>query len=625
MKKFISLAISMAMVIFAFSQSIPTVDQSMLEQSRKAVYVPADDVIVEAPVQELTGPRAFDPSETIIGETWYDLQTNKSVQNRVYRYADGTIGAVWTRGIDASAFPDRGTGYNYYDGTEWGPSPTTRIESIRCGWPSYSPLGPDGELVISHDFGASVLYFNEREVKGTGSWIETTYVYSTGPPALSWPRHITSGPDNNNIHLMVNSVDEYMGMAGAQVYSRSTDGGESWDIENMIIDGMGVDDYLELAADEVVWADAVGDNIAFLVMDMWHDMFMMKSTDNGENWEKTVIWEHPYPFFDWNVTITDTFFCMDKAASIALGPDGKAHVVFGISRIAHFDVGTTYNFWPFVEGIGYWNEDMDPFSNDVDALAPPQYGYANSEMLEDVNYIGWMQDVDGDGEVTLIGTGVDDIMTYRTLGPCTMPTITVDDANRVFVLFSATTETYHNDTYNYKHIWARGMSGGVWYEFLDLTSNIVHIFDESIYPQLTSSSDDNIHYIYNADLTPGLALDEDHAYEENRQYYAMLPTPDLIPVGIEEITSGSGAITVSQNFPNPVSTFTTFRVELEEAAELSMELINITGQVVMTQNKGFVNTGLHEFRIDASELGAGTYFYTVNAGDSRVTKRMLVR
>ncbi|MCK5339206.1 MAG: hypothetical protein KAJ50_10355, partial [Bacteroidales bacterium] len=197
MKKFISLAISMAMVIFAFSQSIPTVDQSMLEQSRKAVYVPADDVIVEAPVQELTGPRAFDPSETIIGETWYDLQTNKSVQNRVYRYADGTIGAVWTRGIDASAFPDRGTGYNYYDGTEWGPSPTTRIESIRCGWPSYSPLGPDGELVISHDFGASVLYFNERDVKGTGSWIETTYVYSTGPPALSWPRHITSGPDNN--------------------------------------------------------------------------------------------------------------------------------------------------------------------------------------------------------------------------------------------------------------------------------------------------------------------------------------------------------------------------------------------------------------------------------------------
>ncbi|RLD31354.1 MAG: hypothetical protein DRI83_12555, partial [Bacteroidetes bacterium] len=117
----------------------------------------------------------------------------------------------------------------------------------------------------------------------------------------------------------------------------------------------------------------------------------------------------------------------------------------------------------------------------------------------------------------------------------------------------------------------------------------------------------------------------DHAYEENRQYYAMLPKPDLIPVGIEERINGTEAIVVSQNFPNPVSTFTTFRVELEQAVELSMELSNITGQVVMTQNKGFVNAGLHEFRIDVSELGAGTYFYTVNAGDSKVTKRMLVR
>ena len=105
----------------------------------------------------------------------------------------------------------------------------------------------------------------------------------------------------------------------------------------------------------------------------------------------------------------------------------------------------------------------------------------------------------------------------------------------------------------------------------------------------------------------------------------MLPKPDLIPVGIEERINGTEEIVVSQNFPNPVSTFTTFRVELEEAAQLSMELSNITGQVVMTQNKGLVNTGLHEFMIDASELGAGTYFYTVTAGDSRVTKRMLVR
>jgi len=420
----------------------------------------------------------------------------------------------------------------------------------------------------------------------------------------------------------VNSAEEeYMGMTSATVYSRSTDGGESWDIENMIIDGMGIDDYLVIAADEYVWADQVGDNIAFLVMGIWHDMFMMKSTDNGDTWEKTVIWEHPYPFFDWNTTITDTFFCMDQSASIALGSDGKAHVVFGISRVAHFEIGTTYNYWPYVEGIGYWNEDMDAFSDDLDALAPPRYSTLIVFSSLDYNYIGWMQDVDGDGEVTL----TDDIMSYRSLGPCTMPSIAVDELG-VFVLFAATTETYIIENYNYKHIWARAMdASGIWWYFLDLSNDIVHIFDECIYPQLASKTDWNIHYIYNADPTPGLALDEDHAYQENKIIFAFLSKYDLLPVGIEEGVQSLDAGKVSQNYPNPAGSYTSFRVELELAAQLSMELTNIVGQVVMSMDKGYVHAGSHEFKIDASGLDAGIYFYTVNAGESRVTKKMIIQ
>jgi hypothetical protein len=415
-----------------------------------------------------------------------------------------------------------------------------------------------------------------------------------------------------------------MGMTSAQVYSRSTDGGDTWDIENIIIDGMGEDYYLDLAADEIVWADPVDDHIAFLCFGAWHDLFMMKSDDDGETWDKTVIWEHPYPFFDWNVTITDTFFCVDNSATIALGPDGKAHVAFGISRVGHFEVGTTYQYYPFVEGIGYWNEDMDAFSDDVDALAPPQYGYSNSEMEEDVNYIGWMQDVDGDGEVTLIGNTVDDIMSYRSLGPCTMPSIHVDENGVIYVLFAATTETYETDTYNYKHIWARGNLEGVWYDFMDLTNDISHIFDECIYPQLASRSDENIHYIYNTDITPGLALDEDHAYQENLQYYAMLPKFDLVPVGIGENHAAEDLMVVSQSYPNPANTQAAIQVELLQGAMLRLDISNMLGQVVMNMDKGMVNAGMHVFNIDVSGLEAGTYFYTVTAGEYQTTKKMII-
>ncbi|MEZ5083466.1 MAG: hypothetical protein R2750_08460 [Bacteroidales bacterium] len=47
----------------------------------------------------------------------------------------------------------------------------------------------------------------------------------------------------------------------------------------------------------------------------WKDFVLMKSSDNGDSWEKTIIWECPYPLFN-TVTPpfeTDTFYCVDGA------------------------------------------------------------------------------------------------------------------------------------------------------------------------------------------------------------------------------------------------------------------------------------------------------------------------
>ncbi|MEZ5197853.1 MAG: hypothetical protein R2764_16145 [Bacteroidales bacterium] len=56
-------------------------------------------------------------------------------------------------------------------------------------------------------------------------------------------------------------------------------------------------------------------------------------------------------------------------------------------------------------GIGYWNEDRPTFSNDVDALCPfsdCQY----SELIDDYSLIGWMQDVNGSGELDILWDGI---------------------------------------------------------------------------------------------------------------------------------------------------------------------------------------------------------------------------
>ena len=466
----------------------------------------------------------LDPTETNFGNSYYDLWSNTMIGNKFYRHEDGTMAGVWIRGVDTPpGFDDRGTGYNYFDGTTWGPIPTQRIEDTRCGWPSYAPWGENGEINVSHN-GVEGLEICTREVKGTGDWVQENYL---GPPGLendpTWPRIATTGDNHEVIHMFYNSYVAWQGQATALLYSRSMDGGETWDPRDVILDGIGEDYYTEIGADDYVLASK-GNTVMLLIGGAWNDLVIMKSEDNGDSWDKIMVWEHPYQRFDWNTTITDTFFCCDNSASIAIDASGKAHVVFGISRVGHFAVGTTYNYWPYCDGIGYWNEDMDEFSNDIHALSPPEWGYPNTEMEEDYNLIGWSQDVDGDGVVTLAA----DIMAYRELGLSTMPTISIDEYGYIFVLYASTTETYVYMDFNYKHVWARASYDGEWAEFHDLTSSIFHLVDECIYPLLSSNSDDNIHYIYQLDQIPGLALDDDHEYVDNTLVYGTIAKEELI-------------------------------------------------------------------------------------------------
>ncbi len=523
MKNLFIFSLIFLMGIEAFSQNQGITIKEARKIMKTAIYQAPNNIVVNSgqATKINTDVTLLDPEEETIGNTYYDLQSNSLLQNRIYRWEDGSIGAVWTRGVEqAPTFPDRGTGYNYFDGTTWGPVPTTRIESEKTGWPSYAPLGPNGEIVVSHkiSMGNFSLFISTREEKGTGGWNETTYTGTPGPGSISFPRIQTSGPERNIIHILANSMFEYLGQNFALLYSRSMDAGQTWDIQNVVLEGTGINYYSEIRMDDYVWSDMRNGEIAFLCASPWHDMFMMKSDNDGESWEKTIIWEHPYPFFDWNTTITDTFFCVDNSASIALDANGKAHVVFGISRVGVFEAGGSYNYWPYCDGIGYWNEDMDEFSDDIHALSPPDWGYSNTEMVEDYNYIGWTQDVDGDDVITF----GNEIMTYRELGVSTMPTISVDDAGYVWILFASTTETYVYLDYNYKHIWARAGYNGEWSEFHDLTHSIFHLVDECIYPQLTSNSDDNIHYFYQLDQIPGLALDEDHEYVDNTEVYGTI-------------------------------------------------------------------------------------------------------
>ena len=79
--------------------------------------------------------RALVVQRQIIGLTQYDLQSNAAIDDRLVGSGDA-ISAGWIMSLETGSFPDRGTGYNFFDGENWDEQPYERIESVRCGWPS---------------------------------------------------------------------------------------------------------------------------------------------------------------------------------------------------------------------------------------------------------------------------------------------------------------------------------------------------------------------------------------------------------------------------------------------------------------------------------------------------------
>ncbi|MCC6963187.1 MAG: T9SS type A sorting domain-containing protein [candidate division Zixibacteria bacterium] len=79
---------------------------------------------------------------------------------------------------------------------------------------------------------------------------------------------------------------------------------------------------------------------------------------------------------------------------------------------------------------------------------------------------------------------------------------------------------------------------------------------------------------------------------------------------------------LAQNSPNPFNPTTTIRLYLPTASDWTLDIINVSGQVVKTfagRNSGYVNV-----EWDARSMPSGVYFYRASAGDFTQTRKMVL-
>lgn len=79
---------------------------------------------------------------------------------------------------------------------------------------------------------------------------------------------------------------------------------------------------------------------------------------------------------------------------------------------------------------------------------------------------------------------------------------------------------------------------------------------------------------------------------------------------------------LSQNYPNPFNPSTKIVYSVAEPSQVKLVVTNILGQVVETLVNDFRSNGTYEVNFDASKLTSGLYIYTLEAGSTKISKKM---
>jgi len=555
------------------------------------------------------GAKTFD--FTIIGTTWNDLQALNygNAMQRMWVYPDGTIGSTWVCEGEGQV-PDRGPGYNYFDGNEWG-EPTLHVgPEERMGTVNYAPWGPEGEIIATYRYiaGEGPMYFLKREVKGEGEW-ELLILDPPTDCSIVWQAMMTSGENNEHIHMLAYTYDaEFQGQTNALVYYRSSDGGENWDIAEEVIEGVGIDYLPTVDPLSYAFANPVGNTIAFTYgFDEWFGR-VFKSYDNGDTWEFFDVYNTEYDPFD-PPTVSDNFGAGIGTSSIVLDSEGKAHVAF--SRCVRIFVDAAANYYSDSDGMIYWNEDMEP-------LDTVTISATTMDLLDESgNLIGWIL---GDETYEIPA----DQPNYAS-SLCAYPQMSIDANNNMYVAYSSVAPGYSNGLVDFRHIVANAsFDGGMtWEGQEDLNTDLIFIFSECSFPMLPPVTDGNFHVTYQEDGEPGInGWLANHDPVENRIHYMEIEQGAFVDVPENTIAN---IFEVSECYPNPTNNATMLQLNLHSDTEVSVRVVNVMGQLVQDISTLKMRTGKTPLTIDVSGMSPGIYYCTVEVDQHQVTRKFIVQ
>lgn len=651
MKKLLLLSFAVSLCIGASAQNKPTATKAKLVatperlKNAKPVKIEAVDqslIPYKKPgalnlVPHVPSAKFSTPTTEVIGKTFYDLQTNATISNRLVRNSDGTLSAAWTTAAIADpgqGYSDRGTGYNYHDGTSWTNTviPSPRIETYRCGFANIAVTASGKEVAISHSSAIGEVNVTTRPTKGTGAWTDYDSLMGFDNPD-TWVKCVAGGASGENIYAIVNGAGVGTGTAppaavagqqGPLFYARSTDGGATFPTFHQVIAGTDSTFYRGFGGDDYS-IDARGDVVAIALGDYNTDLMLLKSTDGGVTFTKTIISASPItqPYDPWTTAFPD--LNLDGFSDTLELPSGDAHVMIDNNGSCHVffttvwavnDDGMGTGFFPnFLDGLYYWNETSGApvvIANTPDINGNGQIDFpSNPQVL-----------TEGNGAGSYRGSLLE------------KPSSGVDAAGNLYASFMGGCEDCDSTTFGmlHKHTFVISSSdnGATWSQPYDVLKQSLAggpgwEYSETVFGCIARDVDGFVHMTFQQDDGPGTALsgNDTVALQWNQSgsdiVYAKIPTADLLGVSAPDKKSFSLI-----SAPNPASEFTNISLTMEKPADVTIEISNTLGQVVYTQSTKNLGAGTNNFRLNTSSYPSGIYLYSVTVGNEKMSKKLVV-
>ena len=608
----------------------------------------------------------------------YDRQSQGGVYPMTQIHKDREfIGCTWTNEdnphFGSGNTPFRGVGYSYSTdgGQTWSwndeEKRENRLGGIPVYWPSYAQWGKNGEAVMARSYdsyeyndGYNDVYIKDgmvlftRENRGEGAWTITPVPYPEGADPvidnskyfMAWGSMTTSGEDNQYIQIITPMSTEdsnipYHEYKTPLLYYRTQDG-KTWEVEGEVVPEMVGQDWGE----ESYFSDALsfavqGNTIACSFVNWGNHGYVIRSYDNGDNWECIKFFDSPVRGELTPNDYADTVN-IPVIGSLALDNDGKMHVAFAVVLSTNDEQSGYIGYWSYIGAsfLSYWNEDMGPIDGEkdfrIDVIDPILWESGtcmNWDLSEPDNNLWYVESIIpkwpiigyptplSEGQHTVVMDGSWATTGYGVCGCFSFPQM-VFDANNVLHLVYLGLLDNGNDR-RHPFYTTTADRGETWTQTEYLVNYVGVVDQEFAYPVLAGvSADDEMLMMAQTDPYPGVSTaynghTADHGAVDNRYTFFAIAGVDC-PDCPESIPSIEYTPLTMQLFPNPASG----QVKVTFEGKGDITVYNMLGQTVYrVENVENAENG----KDIPLNMASGVYFVTVRSGNAMATQKLVVK